>query len=176
MTKDCEKKHTRKYVMSQITAIKLELFICDRSETECRSKISSHDISNNILCIQRTNNTWITNTNPQWHNWIDITTWVQECSISTFGRKRDKMLVWFSVVMRTISTFFHRFTLLTKLRYQNVRCWSDIYTATDCILECSTPNSQYAATVCHITRTWNKTTPHPPKCPCCAPTLHIFCV
>jgi len=42
--------------MSQITAIKLEISIGDRSETECGSQISSH-ISNNILRIQRTNNT-----------------------------------------------------------------------------------------------------------------------
>jgi len=92
MTKDCGKRHTRKYVMSQITAIKLKLSICDRSETECGSQISSHNISNNILSIQRTKNTWITNTNLQWHNWIHITTWVQECSISTFGRKEKRRL------------------------------------------------------------------------------------
>jgi len=53
MTKDREKRHTRKHVMSQITAIKLELSSCDRSKTECRSEISSsHNISTNILCIQ----------------------------------------------------------------------------------------------------------------------------
>lgn len=162
--------------MSRITAIKLQLSTCDRCETECGSQISSQNTSNNILRIQRTNYTWITNTNLQWHNWIRITTWVDKCSISTFGRKWDNMLVWFSVVRHTISTFFHRLTLLTTVRSQNVCCCSDIYNSTGCILECSTPNSQYAAKVCQITRIQNKTTQHPPKCPYCVPMLHIFCV
>jgi hypothetical protein len=45
---------------------------------------------------------------------------VPECSISTSGRKWDKALPSFSVLCCTISTQFHRFTLLPRVRFQNM--------------------------------------------------------
>jgi hypothetical protein len=43
-------------------------------------------------------------------------------SISAFGRNWGNALFLFSVVRCTISTYFHTFTLLTSVRFQNVFC------------------------------------------------------
>jgi hypothetical protein len=45
---------------------------------------------------------------------------VLECSISTFGRKWDNAIFWFSVLCCTISTHFHRFPFLASVRFHNV--------------------------------------------------------
>lgn len=55
--KDCGKRYSRKHVMSTITAVKPQISTCERNEREYGLQTSSQDISNNILCVQRTHNT-----------------------------------------------------------------------------------------------------------------------
>jgi hypothetical protein len=48
---------------------------------------------------------------------------ILEFTVSSFERKRDNGLSWFSVLCFTISTYFPRFTLLASVWFQNVFCF-----------------------------------------------------
>jgi hypothetical protein len=48
--------------------------------------------------------------------------WVLECDICTFGWKWGNALSWFSIMFCILCTYFHKFTLLSSVKCQNVFC------------------------------------------------------